>query len=162
MCYNFIFGVVMTIPGRMPLHTSSIIISKHFGAQGNVIPPQNSFPCNPHTFCSILSKKENTLCTSYLVFRDSLLKCKWKISKVLKSCTPQNTRNQRKKKKITLLYHLYKAVFFIALFSKAIFNYSNESYLHFLFATQNLIADRCSRAAILLIRIIRFTHFFLH
>ena len=58
-----------------------------------------------------------------------------------------------------LLYHLYKADFFIALFPKTIFNISNVSCLDFLFATQNLIAERCSRAAILLIRIICVTQF---
>ena len=53
-----------------------------------------------------------------------------------------------------LLYHLYKAVFFVALFPKVVFNISNVSCLDFLFATQSLIADHCSRAAILLIPII--------
>ena len=58
-----------------------------------------------------------------------------------------------------LLYHLYKAVFFIALFPKAAFKISNVSHLNILFATPNLIADRCSRAAILLIQIICVTRF---
>ena len=58
-----------------------------------------------------------------------------------------------------LLYHLYKAVFFILLFPKAVFNISNVSCLDFLFAAQNVIADRCSRAAILLIQIICVTRF---
>ena len=56
-------------------------------------------------------------------------------------------------------YHLYKAVFFIALFPKAVFIISNVSSLDFLFATQNLIAGRFSRAAILFIRIICLTGF---
>ena len=58
-----------------------------------------------------------------------------------------------------LLYYLYKAVFFTALFPKAVFNISNVSCLDFLLAAQNLIADRCSRAAILLIQIICGTRF---
>ena len=58
-----------------------------------------------------------------------------------------------------LLYYLYKADFFIAMFPKAVFNISNVSCLDFLFATQNLIAGRCSRAAILLIPIICVTCF---
>ena len=53
-----------------------------------------------------------------------------------------------------LLYHLYKAVFFIALFPRAVINISNVSCLDFLFVPQNLNADHCSMAAILLIRII--------
>ena len=44
-----------------------------------------------------------------------------------------------------LLYHLYKVVFFIVLFPKAVFKISNVSCLDFLFATQSLIAERCSR-----------------
>ena len=58
-----------------------------------------------------------------------------------------------------LLYHLYKAVFFTALFPKVVFNISNFSWLDVLFATQNLIADCCSGAAILLIQIICVTRF---
>ena len=58
-----------------------------------------------------------------------------------------------------LLYHLYKAVFFIALFPKAVSNISNVSCLDVWFATQNLIVKRCSRAVILLIRIICVTRF---
>ena len=57
------------------------------------------------------------------------------------------------------LYHLYKAVLFIALFPKAVFNISKVSCLEFLFSTQNLIADSCSRAAILPIWIICVTRF---
>ena len=57
------------------------------------------------------------------------------------------------------MYHLYKAVFFLALFPKAVFNISNVFCLDFLFATQNLIANRCSRDVILLIRIICVTRF---
>ena len=53
-----------------------------------------------------------------------------------------------------LLYHLYKAVVFIVVFPKAVFNISNVSCLEFLFATQNLFADRCSKAVIVLIQII--------
>ena len=58
-----------------------------------------------------------------------------------------------------LLYHLYKAVFFIALFPKSVFIISNVSCLYILFATQNLNAYRCSRAAFLLIRFICVTRF---
>ena len=55
--------------------------------------------------------------------------------------------------------NLNKAVFLIALFPKAVSNISKVSCLEFWFATQHLITDCCSRAAILLIRMICVTRF---
>ena len=59
--------------------------------------------------------------------------------------------------KLTVLF--IQSSFLIVLFPKAVFNISNVSCLEFLFATQNVITDRCSRAAFLLIRSICATRF---